>query len=43
MATLLRKGIESKCGAVDGLRSDYIETYDSEPDDFVKEAHETKR
>ena len=43
MATLLRKGIESKCGAVEGLRSDYVETYDSEPEDLLKEDSEAKR
>ena len=43
MATLLRKGIESKCGAVEGLRSDYVETYDSEPEDLLREDSEAKR
>ena len=34
---MLRKGIEGKCGSVEGLKSDYVETYDSDPEDlFVK-------
>ena len=35
MASLLRKGIEGKCGSVDGLKSDYVETYDSDPEDLI--------
>ena len=35
MSSLLRKGIEGKCGTIDGLRPDYVETYDSDPEDLI--------